>query len=218
MSSLNNFIPNIEKKSQPQLPDGFKYIPRFLNKDEADKLYNTLVEEIEWEEREIKMFGKVYMQPRLIKWYGDKAYSYSKQDFRAQKMPQIVENLKQKVQEFSGAQCNSVLINYYRNEQDSMGKHSDDEKELGPNPTIISVSVGEEREFVIINKYAQQSKILTTPNSKNSKGTKERIKINLEHGSLLIMNKDSQHKFWHELPKSKTKKRGRINLTFRYIY
>ena len=201
MSSLNNFIPNIEKKNQPQLPDGFEYISNFLNREEADKLYNKLVEEIEWEEREIKMFGKVYMQPRLIKWYGDKAYSYSKQDFHAQKMPQIVEDLKQKVQEFSGVECNSVLINYYRNEQDSMGKHSDDEKELGLNPTIISVSLGEEREFVIINK-----------------STKERIKINLEHGSLLIMNKDSQHKYWHELPKSRTKKGGRINLTFRYIY
>ena len=201
MSSLNNFIPNIEKKNQPQLPDGFEYIPHFLNKEEADKLYNRLVEEIEWEEREIKMFGKVYMQPRLIKWYGDKAYSYSKQDFQAQKMPQIVEDLKQKVQEFSGLECNSVLINYYRNEQDSMGKHSEDEKELGLNPTIISVSLGEEREFVIINK-----------------STKERIKITLEHGSLLIMNKDSQHKYWHELPKSRTKKGGRINLTFRYIY
>lgn len=201
MSSLNNFIPNIEKKNQPQLPDGFEYISNFLNREEADKLYNRLVEEIDWEEREIKMFGKVYMQPRLIKWYGDKAYSYSKQDFQAQKMPQIVEELKEKVQEFSGVECNSVLINYYRNEQDSMGKHSDDEKELGPNPTIISVSVGEEREFVIIDK-----------------NSKERIKINLEHGSLLIMNKDSQHKYWHELPKSRTKKAGRVNLTFRYIY
>ena len=201
MSSLNNFIPNIEKKNQPQLPDGFEYISHFLNREAADELYDALVKKIEWEEREIKMFGKVYMQPRLIKWYGDKAYSYSKQDFQAQKMPQIVEDLKEKVQEYSGAKCNSVLINYYRNEQDSMGKHSDDEKELGLNPTIISVSVGEEREFVIIDK-----------------STKKRIKVNLEHGSLLIMNKDSQHKYWHELPKSRTKKSGRVNLTFRYIY
>ncbi|MCH8520100.1 MAG: alpha-ketoglutarate-dependent dioxygenase AlkB [Nanoarchaeota archaeon] len=201
MSSLNNFIPNIKPKTELELPQGFEYVSNFLTQKEADNLFEQLVKEIEWEEREIKMFGKVYMQPRLIKWFGDKAYSYSKQEFQAQRMPQIVEDLREKVQEYTGAKCNSVLINYYRNEQDSMGKHSDDEKELGVNPTIISISVGEEREFVIINKL-----------------DKSRIKLNLEHGSLLIMNKDSQHKYWHELPKSRTKKGGRINLTFRYIY
>ena len=147
------------------------------------------------------MFGKVYKQPRLIKWFGDKAYTYSKQEFKAEKMPSSVEKLKKKIEQETNQTFNSVLINWYRNEQDSMGKHSDDEKELGDKPTIASISAGEIREFVIINKV-----------------TKERTKINLENGSLLIMSGDSQKDFWHELPKSRKEKKGRINLTVRYMY
>ena len=116
-------------------------------------------------------------------------------------MPSSVEKLKKKIEQETNQTFNSVLINWYRNEQDSMGKHSDDEKELGDKPTIASIIAGEIREFVIINKV-----------------TKERTKINLENGSLLIMSGDSQKDFWHELPKSRKEKKGRINLTFRYIY
>ncbi|MFP4402636.1 MAG: alpha-ketoglutarate-dependent dioxygenase AlkB family protein [Candidatus Nanoarchaeia archaeon] len=201
MSSLSNFIVTTSTNNQPQLPEGFEYTPQFLNKEEASNLYNELTNQIEWEEREITMFGKVYMQPRLIKWYGDRAYSYSKQNFQAQKMPTNIQELKKKIEQHSNSKFNSVLINWYRNEQDSMGKHSDDEKELGNQPTIASVSLGEEREFIIINRV-----------------TKKRTKVTLQHGSLLIMSGNSQHDYWHELPKSKHKKRGRVNLTYRYIY
>lgn len=207
MTSLNNFFKtpnntyeNKDREIKTNLPKGFEYVPQFLLQEEATTLYNELVEKIDWEEREIKMFGKVYMQPRLIKWYGDKPYSYSKQEFQAQKMPPSIERLKDKIEKRTKSTFNSVLINWYRNEQDSMGKHSDDEKELGDEPTIASISLGEEREFVIINKI-----------------TKKRIKIILENRSLLVMSKKSQHDYWHELPKSKRSKRGRINLTFRYI-
>lgn len=201
MSSLNNFIPNISEKNQPELPQDFEYNSQFLSQEEATNLYAELVRELDWEEREITMFGKVYKQPRLIKWYGDKAYTYSKQEFRAEKMPLSVEKLKEKIEQKTNQTFNSVLINWYRNEQDSMGKHSDDEKELGNKPTIASISLGEEREFVIINKV-----------------TKERTKLQLENGSLLVMSGNSQKDFSHELPKSKKEKKGRINLTFRYIH
>lgn len=183
------------------LPDGFEYIEHFISFTDSIDLFNKLVKEIDFEEREIVMFGKKMMQPRLIKWYGDKEYTYSKQTFEAQKMPQMIQKLKRKIENTFHLELNSVLINYYRNEQDSMGKHSDDERELGNTPIICSISLGEEREFVIINK-----------------DTKERIKISLQSGSLLVMSGDSQRDFWHELPKSKYPKKGRINLTFRFIY
>lgn len=198
MTTLSNYVETKSSQASSNynesLPEGFEYIPHFLDKKTSDELYQQLVDEIEWEEREIKMFGKVYMQPRLIKWYGDKAYSYSKQEFQAQKMPPAIDSLKEDIEEYTKTNYNSVLINWYRNEYDSMGKHSDDEKELGDKPTIASISLGEEREFVIINKVM-----------------KKRIKIHLQHGSLLVMSKDSQKDYWHELPKSKQKKRGRIN-------
>ncbi len=178
----------------------FIYEEDFLNSHEAKILFEYLKENTLWESREIKMFGKIYLQPRLIKWYGDKDYTYSKQLFKAENMPKILEELKLKLEKKLESSFNSVLINYYRNENDSMGKHCDDEKELGENPIIASISLGEIREFIIENKK-----------------TKEKIKINLKSGSLLIMKDSSQKDYLHSLPKSKQKKGGRINLTFRNI-
>lgn len=188
------------KKPQIDLPNGFTYIENFIEKEESLKLFEELKGSIEFEEREITIYGKTYLQPRLIKWFGDREYTYSKQTFKQESMPKIINQLKEKIEKETEKEFNSVLINYYRNEKDSMGKHSDDEKELGINPTICSLSLGEIRDFVIINKE-----------------TKERIKIPLSSGSLLIMGEDSQEKYYHELPKSSKRKSGRINLTFRKI-
>lgn len=195
---LDKFVSIKEKRVV--LPEGFEYIEHFIDFEESMKLYRNLVEEIDWEEREIMMFGKKMMQPRLIKWFGEKEYTYSRQTFKPLEFPKPIQDLKEKIVNQFEIVFNSVLVNYYRNEQDSMGKHSDDEKELGFEPTIISVSLGEEREFIIIDK-----------------DSKEKTNINLKSGSLLIMSGKSQEKYWHELPKSKNPKKGRVNLTFRRI-
>ena len=183
------------------LLDGFTYVKGFIDYNSSMELFKQLITNIEFEQREIVLFGKTMMQPRLIKWYGDKEYTYSKQTFKPQQMPSYIKIIKENIEKQYAVELNSVLINYYRNEHDSMGKHSDDEKELGKEPTICSISLGEEREFIIINKF-----------------TKQKTTITLQSGSLLIMSGNSQREYWHELPKCKKSKAGRINLTFRKVY
>ncbi len=185
-----------------ELEDDFEYIESFLTQEEADNLFDYLLRKISWEEREITLFGKTYLQPRLIKWIGEKEYQYSSETLKPQEFPRILESLRKKLEEELGCKFNSVLLNYYRDGNDSMGRHSDDEKELGIKPTIASLSLGIKRDFVIIEKL----------------GIKKRYIVQLEHGSLLVMRGNSQKVYSHELPKRKKVKAGRINLTFRYIY
>ena len=112
----------------------------------------------------------------------------------------ILEEIKKKIEAKTGEEFNSVLLNLYRDEKDNMGKHSDDERELGPEPTIASLSLGEQRDFIVHNKF-----------------DKSKVKIPLKNGSLLIMKGDSQKVTAHEIPEEKEKKNPRINLTFRKI-
>ncbi len=184
------------------LNEDFKYYNSFLNQKESIKLYNYLVNNIDWEEREIIIFGKKYSQPRLIKWFGDKDYIYSKEIMKKERIPFEINLLKEKIEQKFNLKFNSVLLNYYRSGNDSMGKHSDDEKELGLFPVIASISIGIKRDFIIFEKI----------------GLKRRYKLELENGSLLIMKNNSQKLYSHELPKRKNLDKGRINLTFRYIY
>ncbi len=186
----------------PELQEDFEYIENFLSEDEADDLMNYLIEKIDWEEREITLFGKTHMQPRLIKWIGESEYTYSNERMRVETFPRRLEVLRERLGRELGCKFNSVLLNYYRDGNDSMGRHSDDEKELGTRPIIASISLGVQRDFVIVEKL----------------GMKKRYVLPLEHGSLLVMREDSQKLYLHELPKRKKVKTGRINLTFRYVY
>ncbi len=178
----------------------FQLIEDFL--PDSDAILETLLEEINWEEREIKIFGKIYNQPRLIAWQGDFPYKYSGGTWSSKPFSKTVRLLKNMVELKTETTYNGVLINLYRNGKDSMGWHSDNEKELGDNPMVASLSFGAERNFRI--------------RSKSEKG--DSFSIVLPNNSLLIMNPGFQKLNEHSLPKTTKSKGIRINLTFRKLY
>lgn len=179
------------------------FYPDFLNKEESDQLFQHLQDTIEWKQEPISIFGKQVLQPRLTAWYGDssKPYSYSGITMHPRPFTQALLNVKERLESISKHVFTSVLLNFYRNQQDSMGWHRDNEKELGPNPVIASISLGQEREFQLRHYYEKQLK-------KN---------LLLTHGSLLLMQGTTQHYWEHALPKRSRQLDPRINLTFRKI-
>ena len=186
------------------LPDAeLTYYPAFLEKDFAHKLYDQLYSEIDWQQDDIKIFGKVYAQPRLTALYGDdgKSYTYSGIEMHPTPFTAVLKDLKSKIEAVSGCSFTTVLLNLYRDGADSNGWHSDDEKELGINPVIASLSLGEVRRFHMKHKHNKELKHY----------------IDLESGSLLIMGGKTQHFWKHQLSKTKRDVGPRINLTFRRI-
>jgi len=177
------------------------YHANFFTKCESDLFLNKLQEEIQWEEAEIKMFGKLIKIPRLQAWYGDKVYGYSGLKLEPHPWTPLLLEIKARLEPIAGVHYNSVLLNLYRDGNDSMGWHSDDEKELGRNPNIGSVSFGGERIFHLRHK----------------KKIHDTIKINLQHGSFLLMKGEIQHHWQHQIAKTKKPKQERVNLTFRRI-
>ena len=143
------------------------------------------------------------MQPRLTAWYGDAgiAYRYSGITMQPEPWTRMLNEIKTRLEKFSGFTFNSVLLNLYRDGQDSMGWHRDDEKELGKNPAIGSVSFGDCRKFMI--RHVQDRSL------KNA--------INITNGSLLLMAGEMQHYWQHSIPKTAKPAGVRINLTFRKI-
>lgn len=183
--------------------DNILYYNNFLSTVEAQVLYQKLLHNLDWQQYPIRMFGKTIWQPRLIAWYGDKdvQYTYSQTTLTAEGWDNDLKQLREKLQHELQLNFNSVLANLYRDGQDSMGWHSDDEKELGTQPTIASISLGTARKFQLRPK--EDHKIKTT--------------VLLEPGSLLLMQGDSQHKWQHQIAKTKRITTPRINLTFRKI-
>ncbi|WP_417887380.1 alpha-ketoglutarate-dependent dioxygenase AlkB family protein [Zunongwangia sp.] len=177
------------------------YDPHFLNSKCADLLFQKLYSETNWIQEPIKIFGKEMMQPRLTYLFGEKSYSYSNIKMEPHPFPEKLSELKTKIEAITHTKFNICLANLYRTGQDSMGWHSDDEKELGKNPIIASISLGGERVFHLQHKTKKELK----------------QKIVLAHGSLLIMKGETQHFWKHQLPKTKKKISPRINLTFRKI-
>ena len=182
---------------------GLEYLPEFLSQAESKKLFPILEKQLAWSEENIKMFGKSIKVPRLVSWYGDNNISYRYSGVEHIGLPWTPELLRIKgyIEQRTGHNFNSVLGNYYRNESDSMGWHADNEKELGKTPCIASVSLGEERIFKI-----------------RRKNSVDKFEIMLANGSLLIMSGNFQNEWQHSVPKTKTDKNPRINLTYRYIY
>ncbi len=179
------------------------YDAHFLEHSVAQTLFDTLSNQINWQQYHIKMFGKMLPQPRLTAWYGDNeiSYSYSNLHLKALPFTPALEQLRTKLQTSLNMPLNSALLNLYRDKNDSMGWHADDEKELGLNPSIASLSVGSTRKFMIKHKTKPHLK-LTLP---------------LAHGSLLIMKGSMQHHWLHAIPKSSQDCGPRINLTYRQI-
>lgn len=176
--------------------------PEFFSKEDADGLQSKLSNEIDWQTRTIKLFGKEMLMPRLTAWYGDEGIEYTYSNNTEVALPWTEELLfiKQRLEASLNTKFNSVLLNLYRNSQDSMGWHADDEPELGKHPIIASVSLGETRRFRFKNL-----------------ATKETKSLDLTHGSLVVMQGDFQEKWHHTIPKTKRKVGPRINLTFRQI-
>ena len=163
---------------------------------------NYFLNNISWEQQSMNMYGKVVPFPRLTTWYGDydKPYSFSGITLHPHPWNEPLLDIRNKIEPLSGIRFNSVLLNRYRDGNDSISWHTDAEKELGINPIIASVNFGEERVFQL--KHID---------------TGERIDILLRHGSLLIMMGEFQHFWKHQIPKSKRAMKERINLTFRVI-
>lgn len=176
----------------------------FFTKTESEKLYKNLIEKINWQQYTIKMFGKILNQPRLTAFYGEenKPYAYSGLKLTPNPWTEDLLFIKSRITKTAQINFSSVLLNYYRNGQDSMGWHSDDEKELGQNPVIGSISFGETRLF--------QLRHLTRKDLK-------KVDIKLTNGSFLLMKGQTQHYWEHQIPKTSKHITPRINLTFRTI-
>ena len=193
--------------SQPinlNLPDSeIIYYPHFFDKKEADAIFEELIHEIPWQQDDITIFGKTHLQPRLTALFGDegKGYSYSNIKMEPHPWNTTLQKIKKQVEELTQSNFNIVLLNYYRNGKDSNGWHADNEKELGINPVIASLSLGCERRFQL--KHALDKNL-----KKN---------IVLEHGSLLLMQGTTQHFWKHQIPKTAKPIGARLNLTFRFI-
>jgi alkylated DNA repair dioxygenase AlkB len=185
----------------------FEYREAFLAPEEADACLDRLWHELAWEQREISLFGRRVLQPRLIAWYGDRdaAYSYSGLQLEPRPWHPLLQTLRDRVEEAAGSRFNSVLANAYRDGNDSMGWHSDDEAELGARPGIASLSLGAERTFLL-----RRASALRQPGEKSRK-------LLLAHGSLLVMRGDSQKKYQHSVPKTRPETGLRINLTYRLV-
>lgn len=205
-----NLFAGIEDKDQGafveiELPDAeIRFYENFFDQSECELLFKNLVEKVNWRNDKIKIFNKEVSIPRLSAWYGNAglSYSYSGLKLEPNEWNEELLIIKEKIENHLGIQFNSVLINLYRDGQDSMGWHKDDEKELGINPIIASVSLGQERPFQLKHIYNKVH------------GTKT---IQLSDGSLLLMQGATQHFWKHQIPKTSRQIKPRINLTFRTI-
>lgn len=167
---------------------------------ENDAVLARLVAETDWRAESITLWGKQHLQPRLTAWHGDARYSYSGLDLVPLPFTPLLRDIKHAVERATGHSFNSVLLNYYRNERDSMGMHSDDEPELGSQPAIASVSFGATRTFILRHRQSKQT-----------------IKLDLTSGSVLLMRGRTQHFWLHGINKSSRQIGPRVNLTFRNI-
>ena len=186
------------------LPDAiFEYYPNFLTPEKANLIYQKLLDETPWKQDSITIYGKSHLQPRLTALYGNegKPYSYSNIIMQPHAWNPSLMFLKNEIEEQTQLSFTTVLLNLYRDENDSNGWHSDNEKELGRNPTIASLSLGQDR--VCQLKHIEKKEI--------------KQNIILTNGSLLVMKEGSQIYYKHQLPKASSPKRSRINLTFRTI-
>ena len=179
-----------------------KYFPNWLTYQEADDLLTASIEKVPWRQDFIYMMGKKIPIPRLQNWYCETgaSYTYSRINLLALEFPSWMEDLRRRVELSTSETFNAILVNYYRDGKDSNDWHSDDEKELGAYPVIASVSIGAERVFHLRHKV-----------------TKQKIKMNLPHGSLLLMGAGIQEYWQHKLSKTSLQVGPRINLTLRYM-
>ncbi len=178
--------------------------PAFLAPDAADAALAALSTEIPWEQHRIRLYGREHASPRLSCWIGDPGvnYTYSRTRFEPRPWSAALAALRTRVEAACAVRFNSVLANLYRDGADGMGWHADDEPELGPQPLIASLSLGGVRTFAFRDRAQRR----------------QRLKLELPHGSLLLMSGKTQALYQHALPKSARPLLPRLNLTFRSIH
>lgn len=179
------------------------YYPNFFTKNIADNYFNHLLNNINWKQDNITLFGKTHLQPRLTAFYSinNIAYKYSNIKMEPEPFAGELKNIKNTIESKLKINFTSCLANLYRDGKDSNGWHADNEKELGENPIIASITFGKERFFHFKHKFI--------------KG--EKVKLLLQHGSLLLMQGNTQTNWVHQIPKTQKEIGKRINLTFRII-
>ena len=191
---------------QLQMPDAeVLFYPCLFKAADGEQMFAALETEIAWRQDSATIFGRHHLLPRLTAWYGDPGKTYRYSGIHMEPLPWTprLRQIKTAVETIAEVEFNSVLLNFYRHGQDSMGWHSDDEPELGPNPVIGSVSFGGCRRFLLRHKT-------DTSISK--------VEVHLTNGSLLLMQGSTQHFWQHHVPKTKRPVDPRINLTFRVIH
>ena len=192
------------EKRHFQLPNAeLIYIPNFYDQQKADVYFEYLRNNMPWQQDDIKIFGKIYPQPRLTALFAtnEKSYKYSNITMIPKQFTSELLQIKTDIEEMSQHEFTTVLLNLYRNGNDSNGWHADNEKALGTNPVIASMSFGATRAFHFKHRSIKE----------------EKYKLDLEHGSLLIMKGEMQHFWLHQIPKTKKNIKERINLTFRTL-
>lgn len=192
-------------REQLPIPEADVWLTRGLDLGRSPEYFlNALIVETPWKSETITLFGKAVLQPRLTAWYGDPGlnYSYSGIRLTPKYWTDTLLELRECVEKASDASFNSVLLNYYRDNNDSMGMHSDNEAELGSDPVIASLSLGEERVFVL--KHKRRSDLKS-------------IKLPLPDASLLVLKGSTQSNWRHGILKEPTPCGPRVNLTFRQI-
>jgi alkylated DNA repair dioxygenase AlkB len=184
------------------LPDAeLAYLSNFYDAAACEKLLRRLLAETPWRQDTINFGGKAVAVPRLQAWYGDRHYGYSGLKFPPLPWTDLLLDIRDKISTATQLPFNSVLLNYYRNGNDSVAWHSDDEHELGPDPLIASLSLGAARRFELKHRTLKRTK----------------LNLWLDNGSLLLMGTGLQQNWQHQLPKDAGVAAPRINLTFRFI-
>lgn len=178
------------------------YYGPVLNQAQAQKFYEKLMDNIQWENDKAIILGKTIITKRKVAWYGDKPFEYTYSKTTKSALPWTKELLELKgiIETKSGETYNSCLLNLYHSGEEGMAWHSDGEKDLKKNGAIGSLSFGAERKFLFKHKESKQN-----------------VSVNLEKGSLLVMKGTTQTNWLHRLPPTKKVKTPRINLTFRTI-
>ena len=175
---------------------------QFLDPDFAVRAFDELLRTNSWEEHDIVVFGQRHREPRLSTWHADgrKEYEYSGLLRTPLPLTPLLNDIRSRCESVSGASFNSVLVNLYRDGNDGVGWHADNEAVNGREPTIASVSLGATRRFDLRHRES-----------------KETVKVDLHSGSLLVMSGLSQHCWVHQVAKTKQVVGPRINLTFRRV-